>query len=487
MRTITAEQAKVYVRDPFRFFQELLIPTAYGTSLFRDAWAPFQAEFFRAVSPSLLAVSRGIKGPLRGFWLERTKGASKDSDVGACLLWFLLFSPRPLRLEAGADGQAQILETYESMVEVIARNPWMQDRLTVRVTRIFCGATRCRLAFLTSDNKTAGASKHGSRPDVTLCNELSHVSNKGFIQTMLDNADKVPTNLKIVCTNAGEVRTWQWDWRERYKEDPLWWFQKVDRPAPWIDEDALADARLRNSTSRYNRLWGGIWTSGEGDALDERDVAAAISPNRKPMTGKEENYIFVSGLDLGIKHDHSALVTLGARMGSGKVRLARTRKWKPQADTGKVDLIAVRAAVKEEYDFFSGDGSYSKHIWIGYDPYQAELMAQDLKKMNLPMAEWTFTGRHLDQMARDILAAFRSRVIELYECPELIDDFYRLSIKESKYGLQKLTAVSDETGHADLATAFAIALPLALCLAQYDVDPETDADPDFGAYDGLVA
>ena len=60
----------------------------------------------------------------------------------------------------------------------------------------------------------------GSRPTVTVCNELSHCSSEGFISTMLDNADKIPNNLCIIATNAGHLESWQYRWRENYRDDP---------------------------------------------------------------------------------------------------------------------------------------------------------------------------------------------------------------------------------------------------------------------------
>ncbi len=475
---ITVEDSRRYREDPMEFFRELTIPTATGNWQFGNVWATFQREFFEAISPNLLAMSAGEHGPYRGFWLERTKGASKDSDVGCCLLWLLLFSRRRLSMEAGADDQPQILETHDAMNEMAAQNPWILDRLGFFRTRVDCESSRSRLRFLTADRKE-GKRKHGSRPDVTLCNEVSHVENKGFILTMLDNADKVPTNLRIMATNAGEIRSWQYEWRERYRRSESWFFQKVSRPAPWVDGRVLKDASLRSTTQRYERLWKGVWVSGDSEALDTRDVKACMSRARKPMMGNEDGYLFLLGLDLGIKHDHAALVTLGARLGSGKVRLATCRSWKPDSETGVVDLREVREAVKEEYKAF-------RHVWMGYDPFQAELMAQDLRHAGLPMNELTFTPKNCDQMARDILASFRSRVLELYEDWDLIEDLHRLSIKEKKHGYQKLEATSDERGHADRATAFAIALPLSLVFAKYEVEDDGVPD-DFGMYDAAFS
>ena len=70
---------------------------------------------------------------------------------------------------------------------------------------------------------------------MTVCNELSHCQSEEFLSTVMDNADKVPTNLTIIATNAGTLGSWQHRWRENYREDRDWFFQKVAAVAPWIE------------------------------------------------------------------------------------------------------------------------------------------------------------------------------------------------------------------------------------------------------------
>ncbi len=67
-------------------------------------------------------------------------------------------------------------------------------------------------------------------------------------------------------------------------------------------------------------------------------------------------------------------------------------------------------------------------------------------------------------MAQRVLEVFKNRTIELYEHPELIHDLKKLNIISRSFGY-KLEAASDATGHADLAFAFAIALPAAVELS----------------------
>ena len=98
---------------------------------------------------------------------------------------------------------------------------------------------------------------------------------------------------------------------------------------------------------------------------------------------------------------------------------------------------------------------------IGYDPWQAELMAARCSHQKVKMREVRFTGENLNLMASTLLDVFRSRQIDLYDDSRLIDDLGRLNIEERSYG-HRLTATHNASGHADLATAFAIALPIAV-------------------------
>jgi phage terminase large subunit-like protein len=459
----SVETIRRYAADPMEFFEDVAIPGADGPVRFGDAMAEFQREVFAEIAPCLLAVAAGRRPPRRGFWIERTKGGSKDSDIGLCLVWLLLFSPRPLTMEAGADDQDQSKEMYLAMQDLQRLNPWIGDRLTFYKNQVLCKRTGSTLDFLTTD--ATGA--HGSRPAVTVCNELSHVGNRDFISTMMDNASKIPGNLTIIATNAGFLKSWQHVWRQKYRHNPRWFFQKVARPAPWISADDVEEAKSRNTASRFNRLWWGVWT-GEGDALDPADVDACCT-----LGGPGEwqpGWIYASGLDLGVKNDHAALVVLGAEAGSGRVALADCQSWAP-GPSGQVDLVAVREAQLDAHRRFG-------LFWCGFDPSQALLMAQELALEGLPMQEVTFGGKNLDTMARDLLSTFRNRRIDLYPDDLLIEDLHRLTIVERRYGY-KLEAVSDERGHADRATALAIVLPMMLLESQVPALPEEDGDVEY--------
>jgi len=468
---LPSSKIAAYAADPLVFLGDLKIPGADGPAIFRSIWADFQVDFFKAIAPCLDAVARGRKPPVRGFWLERTKGTSKDSDVGMCLLWLLLFSRVPLLVELGADNKDQAGETHKAMQSVVHLNPWMQQYLDIQVSKVICPSHQVTCEFITTHETGA----HGSRPHVTVCNELSHVSKEAFMQTMMDNASKIPTNLAIVATNAGMQRTWQWRWREGYRQRKRWWFQKIDFPAPWLDKEDMEESRIRNSTTRFNRLWGGIWGTGAGDAIDYADITRAVRL-LGPMlpaevAGAKPPWVFCAGADAGVRHDHAALVVLGARYGVDVVRVVSCRSWAP-GPSGRVDLPAFKQAIVQ-----------ANHDWqlaaVNFDPSQMEFMAQQLElEEGLLMNPIPFSGPNCNTMARDLLSAFRGGQIEMYNNPQLINDLSRLTIAEKSFGY-KLEAASDEEGHADRAVALAIALPQALYLCQSEPpDDNPDRPPE---------
>ncbi len=452
MSNPTAVDLQRYATDPMSFFADLILPVS-GHPRLGDVMADFQREAFAALSPTLLAITTGRTPPIDKFWLERTKGASKDGDIAACLLWLLAFSPRPIECRAGASDFDQVNELRKSLRGLLRVNDWLTGRIVVQNTRIINTITESSLDFLTSD----ATGSHGSRPDVTVLNELSHGVDLEFASTLCDDADKLANSVVIMATNAGHIDTWQHKWRESIRQqaetDPHVFFQRVDQPAPWISTAKLASAKSRNSDSRFRRLWGGVWTTGGGDAIDERDIERAITlPG--PILEREANYIYGAGLDLGVRRDRCGLAVVGLIPGLGKVRVCNTRSWEPNG--GDIDLRAVRAeilALHETYHF----------EMVAYDPFQAHLLSQDLAAEGVRMVEMQFTGGNLSTMARDLLTVFRDSKIELYDDEQLLGDLKTLSISERPGGFgYKLTAPSNAAGHADTAIALACILPAAL-------------------------
>jgi len=453
-----------FATDPLAFFNALVIPSAHGPRPFAEVLADHQRNWFKALAPSLVAIANSKTPPTGRFWTERTKGGSKDSDAACVLLWLLAFSRQKLDMQVGAADRDQALELKKAACDILRLNDWLATRIEVQAWSLLCRATGSECTIVAADI----AGSHGARPDVVVLNELSHVTKEEFASNLLDNATKKPNGLVIVATNAGFSGSWQHNWREMARQSSRWHFHQLAEPAPWLSEDELEEAARRNSHSRFERLFWGRWVSQSGDALDESDIQAAIDSSLKPATSKQAGWVYLAGLDLGVKQDHSALVVIAANRSTQTLRLAHAQSWQPNPTTRKVNLIDVEREVLGAHRRFG-------LLKCGFDPFQAALMAQRLELQQVPMHEVAFTGANLNTMASTLLDVFRSRRIELYDCPQLIADLRRLNIEEKSYGF-RLAATRDENGHADLATALAIALPLA-------VDAVGQVPPVVGAID----
>jgi hypothetical protein len=486
-----------YQSHPVGFQQNIYIPTGRGPRKFSDVMEGFQEERFAAVNPSLLAVSRNESPPVPRVWDERTKGGSKDTDWGINILWLMAFSRRPLRIQVGAYDQQQADE-LRLIVKGILKidrplNRFLNEVIDVQQTRIVNTRTESTTEILTTDR----LGSHGSRPDVVLINELTHQSDRGFAETLLDNLDKMPCGFGIVATNAGFDPSWQLDWKRTFAKHRRWLMLEFTKTPHWIGKDGLQEAEQRNSPGRFRRLWRGEWTGNTEGALDGGDIDACVCQT-DPMEGDEKGWMFVGGLDIGIQKHATAFVVVGRHVGyceeierpksqlsstaramidlnlmeepeedegesiyhegTGRLRLADLRAWKPKPGH-RVSLEAVKTSILIAHRQFNLAG-------VALDPYQGEMLAEQLEKAGVPVIRTPQTQISLQDQATALVECFQQRTIELFEHDDLLADLKRLQIKDT--GL-KIRLVSPEqtasdssgTGHGDIASALSFAISLA--------------------------
>jgi hypothetical protein len=475
----TAELQQV-IADPAEFRRVLSLPVPV------DRLAPFQVRDFAQLDPAFANVAHRRRSPIQQYWLERTKGASKDSDLAALLLWTLAVSPHALVCQVAAADALQASELRKAALEMTRRHPAVFGKsgfcLEVQSEAIVNTRTGARLDILTSD--VLGS--HGARPDLLIINELVHHARSEFAETLLDNAAKIPHCLTIIATNAGWVDTFAWRFREMARTSPRWHFAAYDQPAPWIDAAGLEERRRTTSPSRFARLWAGCWIeSGDGDALDADLLAAAFSLDG-PMLSPQPGWTFAGGLDLGLTRDGAALVVVGRHDGhtvrtpkerprmdrtieamidlgmmdappveedveeypaTGRLRVCECTVWRPPAG-GQIDLSAVESAVAEAHRRY-------RFASVGVDPWQASLMSQRLARVGVPMLDFPPTPQNLRDFASCVLESVNGRTLEAYKHPDLVRDMKRLRLVERNYGVRLESPRDATTGHGDSASALA--------------------------------
>ena len=461
MSAIPIDTLRRYQTDPMAYFSDSRIP-AEGNPRFGDVWADFQAEAFRVLSECILAVESGRHPPWRGVFLERVKGASKDSDIGLALNHALLFSSRPLTIEVAADDFLQASELRGAMADDIRLNSW-KGVLEVQTKRIVHREWASECKFLTRDE----FARHGSRPDITVCNELSHIQSEGFASTVLDNATKIPSNLTVIATNAGHLKTWQHRWRELYRQNPRWWFQKVDSRPPWQNAADIEDARARSSPSRFKSLFQGIWTPIGGDAIPAKWIDDAILDGR-PLSYRTPNYpAGAIGVDAGLSHHHGAVVVACVDPAAQKVRVMRVWDFPPP-----VRLSRIAGAIREARRIFQVRAVHA-------DPWQFAGLGQQLEQEGFNVELHYPTSANQNSQATALMEVLRNGQLEIYREHELlVRDLYATQVIDRKSADvttgYRLAWVEDETGHGDRAAALANILPCCVEALGIPVGPAAE-------------
>lgn len=438
----------------YTFTRSLMIPGQSGPMPLEFCMADFQREVFMSIGPSLEALRDGKKPDRRRWWIERTKKASKDADLAVIVLWLIIFAERPFYAQIGAGTGEQAGIVKSRIENLIQYNPWMNDHVEMVQLQVrskkkkVSGGSLSYVDIMTTNVNAA----HGGIPDLLIINELSHIDKWEFASNLMENADGVAQGMAIIATNAGFKGTPAEVWRTVALSSDLWEVRILDRPAPWHSREFIKDSERRNTPSRFKRLWQGKWVSGKGDALDEADIEKCFILEG-PLEPREDVW-YVKGVDLGISHDHAALVVLEVDIRDRKIRTAFWKKWEPRKSTGEVDLEAVQEGI------FQAEQKY-RGITL-YDPTEARLMMQQLQSRVFTKA-FSFTPKNLNLMAVGLIQAVESRLLEMYDDQEgsLRRDFGKFDIVEKNYGY-RLEAVSDEFGHADVGTALVIALVAAI-------------------------
>jgi len=404
--------------------------------------------------------------PCRRFWIERTKKASKDLDLGASLLWLMSFPTRPMVIQVSAANQEQAAILKTRIDAILYYNEWLKDfvySVQNRVTSKRSGLEAELVKLVVEPTGSAGA-KQGATPDVLVLNELVHVDKWDVMDAHMNNADGVPQGVVIISTNAGVKGTKAEVWRNVALQNKSRWKTFIFKgTAPWISEEDKQDAKKRDPLGKeYGRLWLGDWASGKGGAVDEASLNECFRLDG-PLMEPEPGWFYVAGLDLGISHDHSGVAIVGANRSEQRVRVAYVKGWAPSIPNDR-GVFEVDCEAVEEACFRLG--KQFKICWFGYDPAAGgSFMAQNLRRRGLPMKEMTFASpANLSKMARSFVTMVKAGKLECYEDAEgrLRRDFGKFDIQYTVARGYRLVAVSDEYGHADVGTALVICLPMCV-------------------------
>ena len=446
----------------------------------RDDFLALDAAWCELVSAEATMVSSGRA------WLERPRGHSKTTDIAVMVCWALFASRRPIKGIAAAADQDQSRLLRDAIRMLCRCNPWLGQLFSITRDKITNKHTESELEIVASD----AATSYGLLPDFVVCDEIVHWSNRDLWDSLLSSSAKRKHCLLLVITNAGFETEWQYETREKIRQDCDWYFSRLAEPqASWITQDRLDEQRRLLPDIAFRRLWLNEWSSGAGDALTADDIDAAVTLDGQTYDA-EPGYVYCAGLDLGLTRDATALVVIGKHVGfsdeierkprlsskqrmliecgvcempesdyiergepgTGRLKLCHVAVWKPEGGR-RVDIESVERTIQRLDQRFH-------FATLGFDPWQSQYLGERLAKQNIPAEQVPFTTVNLRSMCSTLLEAFRERNIDLFPDENLIRDLKQLRVVEKSYGV-RLDSPRGPNGHGDSATALAIALHTA--------------------------
>jgi phage terminase large subunit-like protein len=118
---------------------------------------------------------------------------------------------------------------------------------------------------------------------------------------------------------------------------------KAANPAPWLTVDELRERHDSPSTTswQWRRFACGMWVSGEGSAISSVEWSACADPDCEIPDGASDVYV---GVDLGWKHDRTALVPVWRPGKGGLIRVGRPVILSPPGDGTSLPVEDVFAA-----------------------------------------------------------------------------------------------------------------------------------------------
>jgi len=387
-------------------------------------------------------------------YLERPKGHSKTTDLAVMVLWVMYASRRNLNGIAAAASKEQAQKLRDAVLILCRLNPWLGKYIQVNQFEVRNITTGSEFKILASDESTT----QGPNPDFVIMDEVTHWKKRELFDTIFAAAGKRPNCMVVIISNAGDDEGWGWHWeiREIIRNDPTWYFHRLEGPqASWQTKASLDAQRKLLTSNAFRRLWLNQWTSGSENGIDPQlieEAAAKLSGPWKFATPPAYDAC-IAAIDLGIRRDHSAFVVMGINIAECKIALVASKQWIPSDyPNSKINLADVRLHVIAECKRLNVIG-------MAYDPSQAELLAEDVAKAGTPAYAYPFTPKNCRVMTKTLLNCLNRGMLELYRDPILIQNLHAFKIIEKGMNL-KLEATRTATGgHCDLGTALVISLP----------------------------
>ncbi len=412
-----------YPNDPRGFIEDHFY-VAEGRRLIE--LLPWQKDILAELFLSELRPNMAILG--------QPKKTGKSTYAAAIALWFLLNIPlAEIYLLASTAGQTQLV-CFDKLVKSIRMNSVLRDCCKIRAERIEYADSFVQI--LAPNQSVAGIN-----PSLIIAEELwSWVTPEH--KRCWDELTNVPTreeNLILVTSYAGYLEDedsilWQLyeqgiDQAEgRAERDERLWFrwygQELYEQVPWVKDTYLPQQKRRLRENAFLRLHCNRWASGEENFVDSVVLDACTNPDLQ--RGAAFDGPVCVGIDIGLKHDTSAVVIVGM-VDSETLAVIDHRCFVPTGGR-TLDLEKTVEAVMLAYN-----KNYNIRA-VFYDPFQFARSARTLQNAGLPMVEYCQTPSQTVGMSETLAGLLNNQLLILYEDAELREHLLKARARETQRG-----------------------------------------------------
>jgi phage terminase large subunit-like protein len=385
----------------------------------------------------------------RLHWFGRPKGGSKSTDLAAfSIAWLMCEATALAEGFAVAADEEQANRLLNKARGLVARTPELAGQVKVEAKRIV-GPNGASVQALAAD---VAGSEGLLTPWVVLDevpNWASTPSARGMWTSIVSAIPKWRGMRLVVIGHAGDPAHWSYRQLEGARGSARWNVHEVPGPLEWVDPEDLVEQERLLLASDYRRRHLNEWTAGTDRLVDLDGLRACVTHDGplEPRAGVQ----YRIGVDLGVRHDASVIVVAHAEHDDGadrRIVVDRVDAFMPRRDA-PVDLAVVEEAIRVASRSFN-------RAPVTLDPWQALLMARNLRAGGVRVDEFTFSQISVGRIAMTLYGLLRDRRIGLPDDPELLDELMNVRLREPSPGTYRIDHAAD--GHDDRAIALALAV-----------------------------
>jgi phage terminase large subunit-like protein len=209
----------------------------------------------------------------------------------------------------------------------------------------------------------------------------------------------------------------------------------------------------------YNRLHLNLWAASEDVFITSEQWDALVTAGYR-CPGPDKSVFLHVAADIGVKHDHSAIVSVFRK--DGELWLGPWRIWKPESK--EVDLQAVEDYLVWLYESY-GIGTMSG------DPSQFLHIKQRLQATGIPVTEFVQSPSQMTVAGNTLFDVIRQGRLRVYSgADELKQYVLNARAKETERGIRLVKQTQGRK--IDAAIALAMAVTDAEQLGTYNTEVE---------------